>query len=114
MVAKGFIGVRVKFARFYVSLDLAIPCGCVKFGKPPPKLREFLGRKSGDPPFQRIEFAHPKEDTTSSIRGLTPSHFSRLSGLRALGERVASWRQGKGPMEPKDEDPSSQQVIHAA
>jgi len=58
MVAKGFIGERVEFARFYVSLDLAIPCGGIKLGEPPPKLCELLGRKSRDPPFQRLELAH--------------------------------------------------------
>jgi hypothetical protein len=30
MVAKGFIGERVEFPRFYVSLDLAVPCSCIK------------------------------------------------------------------------------------
>ena len=42
MVTNGFIGERVEFPRFYVSLDLAVPCSCIKVSEPPPKLSEFL------------------------------------------------------------------------
>ena len=48
MGAKGFIGKRIEFPRFCVSLDLPIPCSCIKFSKPLPKLCEFLSRETGD------------------------------------------------------------------
>ena len=83
MVAKGFIGERVEFARFCVPLDLAIPCGGIKLGKPPPKLCEFLGRESGDPLLQGFEFTHGTEDTTLSFRGLMFSRLRSVSGVRA-------------------------------
>jgi hypothetical protein len=71
MIAKGFIGERVELARFYVSRDLAIPCGSIELGKPPPKLCEFLSRESGDPLLQGFEFTHGRKATTFSFRGLT-------------------------------------------
>jgi hypothetical protein len=49
MVAKGFIGDGIQFARFHVSFDLTIPCIRIELGEPPPKLCEFLMRETGDP-----------------------------------------------------------------
>ncbi len=38
MIANGFIGERIEFPRFYVSLDLTIPCSCIELSEPPSKL----------------------------------------------------------------------------
>ncbi len=38
MIANGFIGERVEFSRFYVSLDLAIPYSRIELSEPPSKL----------------------------------------------------------------------------
>jgi hypothetical protein len=67
MVAKGFIGERVEFPSFCVSLDLAIPCSCIKLGEPPPKLCEFLSRESGDFLLEGFKFAHRRNVTTSPL-----------------------------------------------
>lgn len=72
MVAKGFIGERVEFPRFYVSLGLAIPCSCIKLGEPSPKLFEFLSRETGDFLLEGFEFTHRRNDTTFSFCGLMP------------------------------------------
>lgn len=72
MVAKGFIGERVEFPRFYVSLGLAIPCSCIKLGEPSPKLFEFLSRETGDFLLDGFEFTHRRNDTTFSFCGLMP------------------------------------------
>jgi hypothetical protein len=69
MVAKGFIGERVEFPRFCVSLDLAIPCGCIKLSEPPPKLCEFLSRETGDSLLEGFEFTHRRNDTPSPFAG---------------------------------------------
>ena len=58
MGAKGFIGQRVEFPRFCVSLDLAIPCCCVKLSEPVPKLCEFLRRETGDFLLDGFELTH--------------------------------------------------------
>ncbi len=58
MGAKGFIGKRVEFPRFYVSLDLPIPCSCIKFSEPSPKLCEFLSRETGDFLLDGFELTH--------------------------------------------------------
>lgn len=71
MGAKGFIGQRVEFPRFYVMFDLAIPCNCVKLSEPPPKLCEFLSRKTGDFLLYGFEFTHGRNNTTLYFRGLT-------------------------------------------
>jgi hypothetical protein len=70
MIAKGFIGECVEFARLCVSLDLAIPCGRIKLSEPPAKLGEFFARKSRDPLLERFEFAHKMKNTIFSFRGL--------------------------------------------
>ena len=69
MVAKGFIGERVEFPRFYVSLDLAIPCSRIKLGEPSPKLCKFLSRETGDFLLEGFEFTHRRNDTTSPFAG---------------------------------------------
>jgi len=71
MGANGFISKRVEFPRFHVSLDLAIPCSCVKFSEPLPKLCEFLSREAGDSLLQGFELPHGRNDTTLYFCGLT-------------------------------------------
>ena len=61
--AKCFVSELVKFACFYVPLDLPIPVNRVKLAKPSPKLRQLVVRKSGDRLFQRSQFAHALEHT---------------------------------------------------
>jgi hypothetical protein len=61
MGAKGFIGKRVEFPRFYVSLDLAIPYSCVKLSEPLPKFCEFLSRETGDSLLKGFEFTHGRK-----------------------------------------------------
>jgi hypothetical protein len=61
MGAKGFISQRVEFPRFYVMFDLAIPCSCIKLSEPPPKLCEFLSRKTGDSFLKGFEFTHERK-----------------------------------------------------
>ena len=58
MGAKGFIGKRVEFPRFCVSLDLSIPCSCIKFSEPLPKLCEFVSREAGDFLLDGFELTH--------------------------------------------------------
>jgi hypothetical protein len=71
MGAKGFIGKRVEFPRFCVSLDLPIPCSCIKFSEPLPKLCEFLSRETGDFLLDGFEFTHRRNDTTLNFYGPT-------------------------------------------
>ena len=51
--------------------DLAIPCNCVKLSEPPPKLCEFLSRKTGD--FLLMASSLLMEETIPPLyfRGLT-------------------------------------------
>ena len=65
MLAKGFIGKRVEFPGFYVSLDLTIPCSCIKLSEPVPKFCELLRRKTGDFLLDRFEFTHKKKNDTT-------------------------------------------------
>jgi hypothetical protein len=71
MGAKGFIGKRVEFPRFYVSLNLAIPCSCIKLREPLPELCEFLSRETGNSLLEGFEFTHRGNDTTLYFHGLT-------------------------------------------
>jgi hypothetical protein len=64
VIAKGFIGKGVELPGFYASLDLAIPCSCIKLSEPVSKLREFLRRETGDFLLDGFEFAHRRNDTT--------------------------------------------------
>src|SRR5271168_2952927 len=75
MVAKSFIGKRVEFPRFCISLDLTIPFCGIKLGEPLSKLCQLISREIGDSFFDGFEFTHRKNDTTMSFRGLT--HFNR-------------------------------------
>jgi hypothetical protein len=72
VLAKGLIRKLVKFPRFYVTLDLAIPCGCIKLSEPLPKLCEFLSRETGDSLLDGFEVTHRRIDTTFFFRELTP------------------------------------------
>ncbi len=92
MVAKGFVGERVEFARFHVSRDLAIPCGGIKLGEPPPKLCEFLSRESGDSFLQGFEFTHGRKATTFSFRELTPFRSSPALGTSKSPASTRGWR----------------------
>jgi len=75
VLAKGLIGKRVEFVRFYVSLDLAIPRGCIKLSKPLPKLCEFLSRENGDSLLDGFEFTHAMDDTSFFFSALTASQY---------------------------------------
>lgn len=61
MVAKGFIGERVEFPGFCVSLDLAVPRSCIELSEPPPKLCEFLSRETRDSLLKGFESPHEKK-----------------------------------------------------
>lgn len=61
MVAKGCVREFIEFSGFYVSLDLTIPCGRIKLGKPATKLSEFVSREGGDSLLESFEFAHRKQ-----------------------------------------------------
>jgi hypothetical protein len=90
MVQQGFIAERVEFAGFRISLDLAIPFGVIKLGKPPPKLRQFVGRESGDSLLQSLEFTHASEDTTFFFRGRTPLRLTMRREYWASGTFCAN------------------------
>ena len=64
MIAKGFIGNRVEFPSFYVSLDLVIPCCGIELSEPVPKFCEFLRREIGDFLLDGFELTHTRNDTT--------------------------------------------------
>jgi hypothetical protein len=69
VIAKSFIGQRIEFPSFCVSLDLAIPCSCIKLSEPLPKLCEFLSRESGDSLLEGFHFAHTETNLLRSSRG---------------------------------------------
>jgi hypothetical protein len=81
VLAKGLIGKRVEFPRFYVSLDLAIPCGCIKLSEPLPKLREFFRRETRDSLFDGFQFTHRRDDTTFFFRELTPIPYAAVHAM---------------------------------
>jgi hypothetical protein len=57
----------------YVSLDLAIPYGGIKLGKPLPKICQFFGGESGDSLLQSFEFTREETLPASLVRGLMAS-----------------------------------------
>ena len=89
MVAKGFIGDGIQLARLHVSLDLAIPCSCIKLGEPPPKLCKFLSRETADSLLEGFEFTHTRTIPPSSFAGYRLSHeqpHTRISvTIRSVG-----------------------------
>src|ERR1700687_2747175 len=63
----------VDFPGFCVSLDLAIPCRCIKLSEPLPKLCEFLSRESEDSLLEGFDFTHTETVPPSSFTALRSS-----------------------------------------
>jgi len=71
MIRQGSIGQGVQFTGLHILLQLLVPRGPIKGGKPLPELGQLLSRQTTDLLFKLLDLGHNQEYKGSLIVRLT-------------------------------------------